>query len=158
MIPSAASSSSVDVALAPGAEENGLAIMLSDLVRQNIEAKPHKRSDFEALAGSVAIVADDADVALTMRFEVGGKMRIYDDIEGIPDVTIRGPADAILAMSNLPLATRFGLPIPRRDDPQEVKTVRDLFALMRSGKLHSYGALFHVRLVLRLTRVMSVNG
>ena len=158
MIPSGASSSPVDVALAPGAEENGLAIMLSDLVRQNIEAKPHKRSDFEALAGSVAIVADDADVALTMRFEAGGKMRIYDGIEGIPDVTIRGPADAILAMSNLPLATRFGLPIPRRDDPQEVKTVRELFTLMRSGRLHSYGALFHVPLVLRLTRVMSVNG
>lgn len=158
MIASAGPPSTVDIALAPGAEENGLAIMLSDLVRQNIEAKPHKRGDFEALAGTVAIVADDADVALTMRFEAGGKMRIYDGIEGIPDVTIRGPADAILAMSNMPLATRFGLPIPRRDDPQELKTVRELLALMRSGKLHSYGALFHVPLVLRLTRVMSVNG
>ena len=158
MIPSAASLSPVDVELAPGAEENGLAIMLSDLVRQNLEAKPHKRGDFEALDGAVAIVADDADVALTMRFEVGGKMRIYDGIDGIPDVTIRGPADAILAMSNIPLATRFGLPIPRRDDPQELKTVRELFALMRTGKLHSYGALFHVPLVLRLTRVLSVNG
>ncbi|MGH7440394.1 MAG: hypothetical protein ACRENE_32285 [Polyangiaceae bacterium] len=148
----------LDVELAPGAEDNGLAIMLSDLVRQNLEAKPHKRGDFDALAGSVAIVADDADVVLTMRFEAGGKMRIFDGIEGIPDVTIRGPADAILAMSNMPLATRFGLPIPRRDDPQELKTVRELFALIRSGRLHSYGALFHLPLVLRLTRVLSVNG
>jgi hypothetical protein len=132
--------------------------MLSDLVRQNLEAKPQKRSDFDALAGTVAIVADDADVVLTMRFEAGGKMRIFDGIEGIPDVTIRGPADAILAMSNIPLATRFGLPIPRRDDPQELKTMRELFSLIRSGRLHSYGALFHLPLVLRLTRVLSVNG
>jgi hypothetical protein len=148
----------VDVELAPGAEDNGLAIMLSDLVRQNLEAKPHKKTDFAALAGTVAIVADDADVVLTMRFETGGKMRIFDGIEGIPDVTIRGPADAILAMSNMPLATRFGLPIPRRDDPKELETMRELFTLIRSGRLHSYGALFHLPLVLRLTRVLSVNG
>ncbi len=148
----------LDVELAAGAEENGLAIMLADLVRQNIEAKPHKRSDFTALAGTVSIVADDADVVLTMRFEKGGKMRIYDGIDGIPDVTIRGPSDAILALSNLPLATPLGLPIPRRGDPQELKTVRELFGLMCSGRLHVYGAALHLPLVMRLTRVMSING
>ena len=118
----------VDVELAPGAEDNGLAIMLSDLVRQNLEAKPHKKSDFDALAGTVAIVADDADVVLTMRFEAGGKMRIFDGIEGIPDVTIRGPADAILAMSNMPLATRArpshpapGRPPGAQDDARAVQ-------------------------------------
>ena len=57
------------VALAPGAEENGLAIMLGDLVRQNLEAKPQKMADFDALDGRVSIVADDADVALTLVFE-----------------------------------------------------------------------------------------
>jgi hypothetical protein len=147
-----------DVELAPGAEDNGLAIMLCDLVRQNLEAKPHKLGDFVALGGSVAIVADDADVVLTLRFEKGGKLRVYDGIVGIPDVTIRGPSDAILALSNMPLATRFGLPIPNPSDPQAVKTVRDLFALMRAGKLHVYGMALHLPLVMKLTRVMSING
>ena len=59
------------VDLAPGAEENGLATMLADLVRQNLQAKPHKRADFNALDGTVAIVADDADVSLTLRFARG---------------------------------------------------------------------------------------
>jgi hypothetical protein len=148
----------LDVELAPGAEENGLAIMLADLVRQNIEAKPQKLADFEALAGTVSIVADDADVFLTMQFGEGGKLRIFDGIEGIPDVTIRGPSDAILALSNMPLATRMGLPIPGRNDPEGAKVVRDMMTLVRQGKLHMYGMLFHLPLVLRLTRVMSING
>jgi hypothetical protein len=155
---SAHASGALDVELAPGTEDNGLAIMLADLVRQNIEAKPQKLNDFNALAGTVAIVAEDADVVLTMRFDRGGKLRIYDGIEGIPDVTIRGPSDAILALSNMPLSTPLGLPIPRRSEPEELKTVRELFGLMRAGRLHAYGAALHIPLVVRLTRVMSING
>jgi hypothetical protein len=147
-----------DVQLAPGAEENGLAMMLADLVRQNLDAKPHKKEDFEALRGSVSIVADDADVALTMRFERGGKLTIHDGIVGIPDVTIRGPSEAVLALSNMPLATRLGLPIPNPRDPEAVKTVRTLMGAMREGKLHVYGMAFHLPLVMRLTKVMSING
>ena len=64
------------IELAPGAEDNGLAMMLADLVRQNLEAKPHKNGDFDALDGSVSIVADDADVALTLRFD-SGKLTIH---------------------------------------------------------------------------------
>ena len=101
-----------DVQLAPGAEENGLAVMLADLLRQNLEAKPHKQGDFAALRGSVAIVAEDADVALTLRFERGGKLTIHDGILGIPDVTIRGPSEAVLALSNMPQATTWGCPSP----------------------------------------------
>ena len=148
----------MDIALAPGAEDNGLAVMLSDLVRQNLEAKPHKRRDFDALDGVVAIIADDADVALTLRFERGGKLTIHDGIVGIPDVTIRGPSEAVLALSNMPLATRLGLPIPNPRDPEAVKTVRTVMGAMREGKLHVYGMAFHLPLVMRLTKVMSING
>jgi hypothetical protein len=148
------------VALAPGAEENGLAIMLGDLVRQNLEAKPRKMADFDALDGRVSIVADDADVALTLVFERSavGSLTIHDGIVGIPDVTIRGPSEAILALSNMPLATPFGLPLPTPGDPESMKTVRDLVREMRAGKLHFYGMFFHFPLVMKLTRVMSVNG
>ena len=147
-----------DVQLAPGAEDNGLAMMLRDLVKQNIEAKPHKKGDFDALSGNIAIVADDADVALTMRFEAGGKLTIHDGIVGIPDVTIRGPSDAVLALSNMPLATRLGLPIPNPRDTESVKAVKLVMGAMREGKLHMYGMAFHLPMMMRLTKVMSVNG
>jgi hypothetical protein len=162
--PTPAVSPTPAVILAPGAEDNGLATMLAELVRQNLEAKPHKKEDFAALCGlrgAVSIVADDADVALTMRFEAsepGGRLTIDDGIVGIPDVTIRGPADAIMALSNMPLATPLGLPIPSRGDHEAARSVRTVLAAMSRGKLHVHGAAFHLPLVMKLTRVMSVNG
>jgi hypothetical protein len=145
------------IELAPGADDNGLAVMLADLVRQNIEAKPHKGEDFRSLRGSVAIVAEDADVALTMRFD-GGKMTIHDGIVGIPDVTIRGSSDTILALSNMPLSTPLALPLPDPRDREAMKIVRGVVDAVRARKFHVYGAPFHLPLLLRLTRVMSVNG
>jgi len=149
-----------EISLAPGAEENGLAMMLADLVRQNLEAKPHKKQDFSALAGSFSIVAEDAEVALTLRFG-SGKLVIHDGIVGIPDVTIRGGSDTILALSNLPL-TRLGgrivLPFPNPRDKQAVSTLRSVVAELTGGRFHIYGMAFHLPMLMRLTRVMSVNG
>jgi hypothetical protein len=147
------------VVLAPSASDNGLAIMLADLLRQNLEAKPHKVADFAALDARVAIVADDADVALTLVFDrLMNRLVIHDGIVGIPDVTIRGPSDGIIALSNVPLMTRFGLPLPSPRDREARRTMGDLLAMMRTGRLHAYGALLHVPMMMKLTRVMSVNG
>ena len=140
-----------DICLAPGAEENGLAAMLADLVRQNLEAKPHKRGDFDALAGSITIIAEDAEVALTLRFD-GGKLTIHDGIVGLPDVTIRGSSDTILALSNLPLTTVGAFPLP--SDREGRKTVRGIVSELTHGRFHIYGMAFHLPMLLRLTRVM----
>jgi hypothetical protein len=131
--------------------------MLADLVRQNLEAKPHKQGDFRALAGSIAIVADDAEVALTLRFD-HGKLTIHDGIVGIPDVTIRGGSDTIMALSNMPLVTRLGLPLPDPRDKEGVAVARSVIEAMRKGTFHIYGMFFHLPMMMRLTRVMSVNG
>jgi hypothetical protein len=148
------------IELAPGAEENGLATMLADLLRQNLAAKPHKRADFDALHGVVAIVADDADVALTLAFSAGssGGLTIHDGIVGIPDVTIRGPADTILALSNMPLWSKLGLPFPNPRDKDAVAVVKGVTTAMREGRFHMYGAALHMPLMMRLSRVMSING
>jgi hypothetical protein len=147
----------ISIDLAPGAEDNGLASMLADLVRQNLEAKPHKVPDFDALDGTVAIVAEDADVCLTLHFE-SGRLTIHDGIVGIPDVAIRGTSDTIMAMSNMPLTRPLGLPIPDPRDKAQVAVSQSVMAAMRSGELKMYGALLHPGLVVRLTRVMSING
>lgn len=148
----------IDIRLAPGAEENGLANMLAQLVRQNLEGKPHKVADFEALAGSIAIVADDAGVALTMRFERGGRLTIHDGIVGVPHGTIRGPGEIIMALSDMPVATSLGLPIPDPRDKQAVSVVRSVVRALRKGELHFHGAVFHPGLFVKLSHIMSVNG
>src|ERR1700759_1979640 len=157
------------IALAPDAENNGLAVMLGDLVRQNLDAKPHKQADFAGLSGRVAIVADDAEVALTLEFDKGsgrpgsGALVIHDGIVGVPDVTIRGPSEAIIALSNIPLGAPLGLPFPPlgswkkppRKDDAGWKTLAELYELMRANKLHFYGSFMHLGLAMKLTRVMS---
>lgn len=147
--------SAIRIDLAPRAEDNAFATMIADLVRQNIESKPHKQRDFEALDGAVALVADDADVALTLVFD-RGSLVVHDGIKGVPDVTVRGTADSIMALSNVPLSRPLGLPVPT--DGPSLEVVRGLLRATRKGELRIYGMLGNFGLLSRLTRVMSVNG
>lgn len=143
------------VQLAPGAEDNAFAAMLADLVRQNIESKPHKKKDFDAIDGTVALVADDSDVALTLEFRLG-RLVVHDGIKGVPDVAVRGSADAIMTMSNVPLTKPLALPIPT--DRAALDVLRSMIRASRTGELKIFGMLGNLGLLNRLTRVMSVNG
>ncbi len=145
----------MSVVLAPGAENNGLASMLAELLRQNLESKPHKLRDFNAMNGRFAIVAEDAEVAMTLHFQ-SGTLTVHDGIVGFPDVTVRGSSDIIIALSNMPL--HFGFPVPDPRNPGEVDVAKQVMGEMRTGKLVAFGALFHVRAMSRLTRIMSVHG
>ena len=145
---------SVSIQLAPGAEENGLATMLAELLRQNLDQTPHKRPDFYRLAGTFAIVADDADVALTMRFSFG-HLCIYDGILGVPDVTVRATSDIVMALSNMPVGP-LGLPIPSNDEQRDV--VRQVASAFRAKSFRIFGGITRFGMLNRLTRVLSVNG
>ena len=142
------------IALAPGAADNGLASMLAEMLRQSLEDKPHKRRDFEALRARIAIVAEDAGVSLTLHFQ-RGLLTVYDGIVGLPDVTVRGASDDILNLSLLELR-RIPLlgwvPDPRGE------TMRKIVSAYREGRLQSLGPLAHAPWMLRLLRVMSVQG
>ena len=145
------------ITLAAGAEENGLAVMVADLVRQNLESKPQKVRDLEAMQGRIALLAEDADVALTLRFDQGNLV-VYDGVVGVPDVVVRASSDVILALSNMPLTRRWGLPVPAYRDKEGRGVVREVAAAMRNGTMKVDGAALHAPLMLRLTRIMSVNG
>ncbi len=139
------------IRLAAGADENGLAVMLADLLRQNLESKPHKVRDMQAIERArIAILAEDAEVAMTLAFEAGD-LTVYDGIVGIPDVVVRASSDLIIALSNIPLTRRFGLPVPG-------KALRELLGAMRKGTIKVDGGGSHAATMLHLTRIMSVNG
>ena len=143
------------ISLAPGAEKNAFATMLADLVRQNLESKPHKRKDFDHLEGAVALVADDAEVAVTLDF-ARGSLVVHDGIKGVPDVTVRGTSDAIMALSNVPLTRPLALPLPT--DRAALDVMREMVRATRTGDLRVHGLFRHFAMISKLTRVMSVNG
>jgi hypothetical protein len=137
------------VELAPGADENGLAVMMATMMGQNLEDHPDRRSDFARLVGRVAIVAEDAGVALTMEL-TGGRAIVHDGIVGIPDLTIRGSAEIIADMSRME-SGRFGLPDPRGPVNQA------MLAALRERRLRLYGLPAGLPLLIRLGKVLAIE-
>ncbi|HEX7479835.1 MAG TPA: SCP2 sterol-binding domain-containing protein [Polyangiales bacterium] len=138
------------IELAQGAQNNGLADMVASLILQNLNDKPQKRADFAKLRGRVAIVAEDARVSMTLAF-TGNMLTVHDGIVGVPDVTVRATSDDIIQMSLVELTPRWALPDRRGAVMKQVQQRTD------SGQIRVYGALLHPALMLRLTRLLSVN-
>ena len=86
------------IELAPGAENNAFATMLADLVRQNLESKPHKKKDFDALAGTVALIADDV-----LYFKVDDVTRANFEAEGMKPFRPYGQQRQTMQYYELPL-------------------------------------------------------
>jgi hypothetical protein len=141
----------VTVLLAPGANGSGLASMLAGLVRQNVDDDPGKEGAFRRMRGTVALVAEDLGVSVTMRFD-SGRLTVYDGIVGIPDLTVRADSEAITTLSLIELTPRLGLPDLRREH------ARSVLRASREGRVRMHGALINLPLLLRLTRVMSVQA
>jgi hypothetical protein len=137
------------IELAPGAGDNGLAVMMATMMSQNLADHPERAPAFERLLGRVAIVAEDADVALTMEL-LGGRAIVHDGIVGIPDVTIRGSAERIADLSRMETG-RFGLPDPRGE------VNRAMLAAVRAGELRIYGLIAGLPLLARLGKVLAIE-
>ena len=137
------------VIVAPGAQENGLALMLAALVSENLENNPGKRWDFGRLDGRVGIVARDADVSLTLDFRRGALV-IYDGLLPRRVLTITTTSERITNLSLINLA--YGLPV--FTDEQGQTLVKDLLG----GNVKIDGLLMHPLTLVHLTRLMSING
>jgi hypothetical protein len=143
--------------LAPGAEDNPLAVAIADRIRANIEANPRKRADFRALRATVLMVAQDLGESFTLRFD-HGRLTVHDGNVGIPSVTFCGDADALRRIEDFPLTRLLRLPVwsPFAGDGRE--TWRHLLGLLARGDLKVYGAVAHPRTVVFLLRVLSTHG
>jgi len=137
------------IALAPGASENGLCSMLATLIRQTLDEDASKKNVVARMAGRIAIVAPDMDQSITLLFD-GGGIEIDEGIVGIPDVTVRAPAEWIMKMSLVETTPRLHLPDPRG------AVTREVFEASRRGEITVYAGLTSVPLLLRFTRLMSV--
>lgn len=138
------------IELIGAAKNNGLATMITDLITQNLADHPDKRRDFAHLVGRVAIVAEDAGVALTLQFSFGA-LAVFDGIEGIPDVTVRASSDDVINLSLIELSPSTRLPDLKGEVTQA------MIKASRAGRIRVLGAIWNIPLLVHLTRVMSVN-
>jgi len=135
--------------LAPGASESGLCSMLATLIRQTLDEDTPKKAVVGRMVGRIAIVAPDLDQSMTLLFD-GGGVEISSGIVGIPDITVRAPAEWIMKMSLVEMLPRLHLPDPRGT------VTREVFEASRSGAIQVHAGPTSVPLLLRFTRLMSV--
>lgn len=128
--------------------ENGLAIMLSSLIRQNIADKRQRLDDLKKLNIHIGLWAGDIGVKLTMVFKDGGLV-FHDGIREDAHVLIVADSDSILNLSLLPI--KFGLPWLFN------KTGITFIGELISGSLKITGLFKHPFAVIRLTRLVSVR-
>lgn len=136
-----------DIILEKGAEEVGLAVMVGDLLRQNIEAKPSKKKYLNKLNRNVSINASDAGVGITLRFSKG-KLTISGSAEKDAHVKIITDSQTILDLS----AIRIICGIPWFFDSQGLKVVKKLL----TGELKIHGLVAHFLTILNLMKLFSV--
>ena len=131
-----------------GARDVGLAEIMFNLIRQNLEQKPQRLSSFKALNSNVVIVARDIDITVTLAFK-RGELTIYNGVVGKPDLKITADHDAILGLTLIDIC----MGLPNYFD----QTGRDILKKLILGNLKIEGMLKHPLQLTYLTKVFSVN-
>jgi hypothetical protein len=137
----------MEINLSGGAEEIGLAVMLKDLIFQNIEQNPHKLNDFKNLNISIGLEVPDAEIYLTLEF-ADNTLTIRPNIQKPPKLNIRADSGTIMNLSNQKI--KWGLPYYFDE------TGREIVAAMQGGRLKVKGTFAHFPSLIRFSRVMSV--
>lgn len=136
------------IAIHCGAQDLGLATMLSDLIRQNLNRQSRKRVDFDKLDTAISIVVTDADVSAVLVF-ARGSLDIRSGSDDPPQLRIAATAETILALCTV----RIHRGVPRVFDRMGFRILKSLV----TGELRLGGALRHPLQLVYFTRLMSVN-
>lgn len=141
------------VDLAPGAEQNRLAVHFSSAIREAIK-DVGRSGAFRALKATVLIVPFDVGDSVTLRFDFG-RVVIHDGHVGVPTLTLGGPA---AELEKLPEVSDRGLRdfllslLGRRPS----HPLGGWIKLFATGELRGYGILSHPRATYRFLRTLAV--
>ncbi len=126
---------------------SGLAVMLADLIRQNLEQIPDRRKIFQSLKTKVLIEARDIQVAVGLEFKQG-KLMISGNPSIRPDLHIIADSSTVLDLCLL--KTKLGLPC--FFDANGFKILKKLL----SRQLVIKGMVRHFFALVKLTELFSV--
>lgn len=140
--------SSPEIVLHENAEENGLATMIAELMRENFAASPYKTTVFSIMKGIVTLEATDAEVRTTLIFD-RGRCVVHDGVPRMPDLWVVAESETILELSLI----RIVAGLPFYFDETGLAVGRKLL----EGQVRIDGAALHPILLTQLTIVLSVN-
>ena len=135
------------IVLDEGARDVGLAEMMFNLIRQNLEQKPEKIKCFNSLDAKVMIEARDIQIVIGLEFEQG-RLTVSRGFSPKPDLHIITDSATILALCLLKI--KFGLPYFFDTNGFRV------FKKLLTRELIIKGLLSHFPALVKLTKVFSV--
>ena len=138
----------LDIKLAPGAEENAMAMMLGDMIKTNITNNPAKVKDFNKLEGNVWLTATDAGVEMTLEFNKGS-LTIHDGKYGKPIIQIATDSMTLMELANINI--KMGLPY------YFDKTGMEVIKKLMKKELVIKGLITRTIPLTHLTKIMSVK-
>jgi hypothetical protein len=138
----------LDIKMAPGAEEAGMASMLAEMIKTNLKNRPERVKDFNALNGTIYIVAEDADAEMTMVFD-NGSLTVHSGKVGRPMLSISTDSATLLGLANINI--RFGMPYYFDE------TGRMVIKKLMKRELKIKGMSTHMMALTHMTKIMSVK-
>jgi len=135
------------ILLDEGARDVGLAEMLFNLIRQNLEQNPEKIKDFNSLDAKVVIEAQDIQILIGLEFKQGA-LTVSEGTSLQPDLHIITDSATILDLCLLKI--KFGLPY--FFDANGFKVFKKLL----TRKLIIKGLFHHFSTLVKLTELFSV--
>jgi hypothetical protein len=139
----------MEIKVTKEAEEIGLATMLADLIRQNVEGNFSKKIIFYLTKGKVFIKAVDADVEITLEFN-RGSLTVHKGKKGRPHIEIEADSETIVNLSQI--KTIFFMPVFL--DSVGINSAKKIL----TGNLKIRKLVFHPLLLIKLTNLVSVNS
>lgn len=136
-----------EIILLEETSDNGLVVMLADLIRQNLDQNPEKTKLFNSLKAKVLIEARDIQTAVALEFRQGelsisGNALIQSNLHII--------ADSETVLDLCLLKVKFGLPY--FFDANGFKVLKKLL----TRQLIIKGMLRHFPTLIKLTKIFSV--
>ncbi len=134
--------------LAPGAEEAGMASMMAEMISTNLQNKPGRVKDYNALRGTIWITATDAEVDITLAF-TGGGLIVHGGKVGHPILQISADSATLMDLANITI--KYGMPYYFDEVGKQVLNK------IKSGEIKIKGMVPHIMELTRLTKIMSVK-
>jgi hypothetical protein len=137
-----------DIKLAPDAGNAGMAVMMADMIKANLEDNPERIKDFNKLKGNVWITAEDAGTEMTMSFD-GDSLIVHGGRTSDPMLWITTDSTTLLDLANIQI--KAGLPYYFDEVGRMV--VKKLL----KGELKIQGMFTHNLALTHLTKIISVK-